>query len=124
MVRIGGEPDGDLELDRVGVLELVEQHADVPFMEQSTDRRMLGDQAAGEHQQVVELELARTGAVGGRVEHEPTDDRSEQQAPVALHLLEEFVRQRSEFHLVATQRLEGLLAGLAEFGDPLALRAG
>ena len=50
------EPDGDLELDRVGVLELVEHDPRVAGMEQPADVAALRDEAAGEHEQVVELE--------------------------------------------------------------------
>ncbi len=56
----GGEPDGDLELDRVGVLELVEQDPDVPLVQEPPDVGVVGEQPASEHEQVVELELART----------------------------------------------------------------
>ncbi len=77
IVGIGGEADGDLELDRIGVLELVEQHAVVSLVQESTDVGVLGEQAAGEHEQVVELELTRRCPFGCPVEHEPADDGSE-----------------------------------------------
>ncbi len=37
IVGVGREPDGDLELDRIGVLELVEQHAGIPVVQEATD---------------------------------------------------------------------------------------
>ena len=55
----GGEPHGELELDRLGVLELVEQHPGVPLMEAWRGRRAGAEQAAGEHEQVVELNSCR-----------------------------------------------------------------
>ena len=60
--RAGGEAHGDLELDRVGVLELVEQ--DAAGSARAGARRapvVGGQQPAGQHQQVVELERAGGG---------------------------------------------------------------
>ena len=59
IVGARGEPHGDLELDRVGVLELVEQDPRVALVEQPADVAALREQPAGEDEQVVELEPAR-----------------------------------------------------------------
>ncbi len=123
IVGVGGEADGDLELDGVGVLELVEQNAHVSLVKQSPNRRMLGDQPASEDQQVVELEQARAGAFGGPIEHESSDDRSEYETAVPLDLFEKLVGESSDLDLVGPQVGEGLLAGGPERCGPLALRS-
>ncbi len=73
-----GEPDGDLQLDRVGVLELVEQHPLVALVEGAADLDAvgIGEQSPGVDEQVVEVEHARVDATAHRVEHEPAGDRA------------------------------------------------
>ena len=56
--REGGEADGDLQLDRIGVLELVEQDAAVALVQPGAHVGSHRQQAAGEDEQVVELERA------------------------------------------------------------------
>ena len=69
----GGDEDGQLDLDGVGVLELVDEEAPVAVVDGGPHGRAVGGVAqhlAGHDQQVVELELARHPALGGGVEGE------------------------------------------------------
>ena len=75
VVRRRGEADGDLQLDRVGVLELVEEHAAVVVVQAGAHVGPRGEQAAGEHEQVVELERAGRRSLAGAVEDEAAGDR-------------------------------------------------
>ena len=59
-VRAGRDPDGELDLDRVGVLELIEQQPPVTLLQAGPDGRAMhgtAEQVTGEHEKVVELEL-------------------------------------------------------------------
>ena len=59
---VGAEQRGQLDLDRIGVLELVDQDAVVALPEPRPGRRTvlgIAQQRAGEHEQIVEVELAR-----------------------------------------------------------------
>ncbi len=72
---VGPEQRGELDLDRVGVLELVDQDAVVALPEPGAGGRTvlrIAQQHAGEDQQVVEVELAR---------HLPQRDRTRRSAP-------------------------------------------
>ena len=66
----GGDAHGDLDLDRIGVLELVEQEALVAAVQALADGGVLADELAGEHEQVVERELAGLAPGVGGVERE------------------------------------------------------
>ena len=58
--RAGGDADGQLDLDRVGVLELIQQQPPVALLQGGADGcavRGMGEQVTGEHQQVVEFQL-------------------------------------------------------------------
>ena len=123
IVGVGGEADGDLELDRIGVLELVEEHALVPFVQDAADVRTVGQQATGEHEQVVELEQAGLGASCRRIEDEAPHHRPEQESPVSTDAFEEFVRHSTEFDLEALQRFEIGRAVRPERLRPLSLRS-
>ena len=74
--RVGRQPDGDLELDRVGVLELVEQQPLVALVEAAARPVVGGQQAPRQDQQVVELERPGRRPSLGAVEHEPAADRA------------------------------------------------
>ena len=71
IARVGrGDADRELDLDRVGVLELVEQEPRVALVEpRPHDRTLLGvtQKLTGEDEQVVELELSGGSAFLGRV---------------------------------------------------------
>ena len=59
-VRAGGDADGQLDLDRVGVLELIQQQPPVALLQVGADGcavRGMGEQVTGEHEQVVEFQL-------------------------------------------------------------------
>ena len=56
--RRGGDAHSQFQLDRVGVLELVEQEVGVAGVQRAAFPFVLAQQAAGEHEQVVELEAA------------------------------------------------------------------
>ncbi len=99
------QPDRDLELDRVGVLELVEHDALVAGVEQPPDVGALGHETAGEHEQVVELEPPGDRPFVGAVEHEPTDDRAEHDAPMVARRREQALGLRAELEFEAAQRL-------------------
>ncbi len=124
IIGIRREADGDLELDWVGVLEFVEQDSFVALVEQSTDVGVIGDQTTREHEEVVELELARRGAFSRPVEDEPPDDRPEQQPAVSFDALEGLVGDPAEFDLVGAERLECIGAIGAEGARPLPLGTG
>ena len=123
IVGIGGETDGDLELDRVGVLELVEEHPLVPLVEEPTEVGPIGQQAPGENEQIVELEQTGLGASRGGIEDESAHHRAEKDSTVASDRFEKFPRDPSEFDLEALQRFEiGRAVGPERF-RPLALRS-
>ena len=89
VVRGGCEADGDLELDRVGVLELVEEDALVPVVQHPADAGLRGDEAPGEHEQVVELERALGRPLRGRFEHPAPEHRAEHLDTAIAYLLEQ-----------------------------------
>ena len=70
--RARREPDGDLELDRVGVLELVEQHPRVRVVEVARTSGVVAS-SRGRARAGRGTRGARLGAVGGGVEHEPAE---------------------------------------------------
>ena len=123
IVGVGGETDGDLELDRVGVLEFVEKDPLVPGVKESADVGSIGEETSGEHEQVVELEQAGLGATRGGVEDETPHHRSEQESPVSTDTFEEFVRDTTEFDLEALKCLEVGRTGGSERLGPLPLRS-
>ncbi len=98
--RIAGtEQRRDLDLDRIGVLELVDKQAPVSVAQTSTGSgTVLGiaQQCAGEHQEVVELEFARaspigdcTGGTASERGDNPPDRRVEETADERFPLLSE-----------------------------------
>ncbi len=69
----GGDPDGQFDLDGVGVLELVEEESLVTLVEPRSHpgpQLAVPQQAAGEDQQVVELELSMPPTLVGGIEGE------------------------------------------------------
>ena len=123
IVGIGGEPDGDFELDRVGVLELVEEHALVALVEQAAHVGVLGEEPPRQDQKIVELELSRRGTFGGGVEHEPTKDGPQEDSSMSFDTFEQFVRESTQFDLVGTKCFQRPVAARAERRLPLALRS-
>ena len=81
---------------------------------------MTGEQAAGQHEQVVELERAGGRPLAGAVEHEAGGHRADHQPPVLAPDGETGVDGRGEVDLLGAQALEGLDAE----GPPLLLVAG
>ena len=79
-------------------------------MEQPADVAALRDEPPGEHEQVVELEPARLRPLACAVEHEPADDRAEQQAALATDAVEQRLELVTELEL---ERADGLECGLA-----------
>ncbi len=76
----GGDAHGELDLDGVGVLKLVEQQPLVPRVQSRPHRRpVLGvtKEGAGEHEQIVELELSGTPAIPGGIQRELADDAAQ-----------------------------------------------
>ena len=58
-LRAAGDPGGQLDLDRIGVLELVEQQPAIPPLQRRAHSRAVdrvAKQVAGEHEKVVELQ--------------------------------------------------------------------
>ena len=102
------EPHGDLELDRVGVLELVEQDPLVARVQPRSDVWSCREQPPREHQEVVELERAVGRPSDGSVEHERSDQRSEQPLAVVLDVPDQLVGCRSEGALGVAERVESL----------------
>jgi hypothetical protein len=75
-----GDADGQVDLDRVGVLELVEQDPPVALAQRLADRRAVfgvAQQVAGEDQQVVELQAPVRPAGFGRVQGRCADPAGE-----------------------------------------------
>jgi hypothetical protein len=124
IVGVGRQPNGDLELDRVGVLELVEEHPLVAFVEQASDGGPFGDEPPREDEQVVELELPRSRALSGQLEHEAPEERTEQEPAVAAHALERLPRRRAELDLECLQTHQPLGPIGPERRRPLRLGAG
>src|SRR5205823_3670601 len=73
----GGDEDGQLDLDGVGVLELVEEEMGVALVQGAAGRRAGPEQPAGQDQQVVELEPAFEAAGLGGAEDLPADQGQE-----------------------------------------------
>jgi hypothetical protein len=73
VVGVGGETHRDLELDGVGVLELVEENPLVTVVEDPSHPWVFGHEPPGEHEEVVERESPGRGALFGGVEHEPAE---------------------------------------------------
>ena len=72
---IGRDQDCEFDLDRVGVLELVEQQAGIPRAKRVPDRNAVlrtPQQAARPDEQIVKLEPTDLAPLLGGVEHEPT----------------------------------------------------
>jgi hypothetical protein len=115
-VVVGGDEHGQLDLDRVGVLELVDQQVPVALPQRRPDRGAVvgvAQHVAGEDQQVVELELACPAPLVGRLEREaPQVDRQ--------------ARDRRDGHL-APQRagpVPDVLVALLEGGEVVARPVG
>ena len=66
----GGEEGGDLQLQWVGVLELIDQEVGKAPSHRFADFRVVAQEPGGEHQQVVELENATLAAVSRAVKGE------------------------------------------------------
>lgn len=101
-----GDADRELDLDRVGVLELVQQQPLEPLLQIRADRRVAPEQIASQHQQVVELQPALGPTKLGRLQH-PLGDPV-RKVPKAS--IEEKLDQR-------TGDLDHLGAVTADFGD-------
>ena len=123
IVGVGSEAYGDLELDRIGVLELVEEHPLVSLVQEPTEVRPVGQQAPGENEQVVELEQTGLGASRRGIEDEAAHHRAEQESSVAPDAFEESPRDPSELDLEALQRFEIGRAVRAERLRPFPLRS-
>ena len=68
--RDAGDAHGELGLDGIGVLELVEEQVRPATPQLGDDHRVRAEQVAGEHEQVVEVERARRPPGRGRLEGE------------------------------------------------------
>ena len=108
IVRCRGEPHGDLELDRVGVLELVEQDSLVALVEHPADGGPCCDESPCENEQVVELEGALGGAVLCRLEHPPPEHGSQHGDPAVSDLLEQGQRLIGELALRRPEQLDAV----------------
>ena len=122
VVRIGSEADGDLELDRIGVLELVEQDPLVTAVQVGSNRRVTGDELAGQHEQIVELDGAVGGSGVGGIEHPPSEQRSEHPDPIVANRLQQRQRLIGELDLVLAQIVQRLRIEPGRF--PVCLRPG
>ena len=67
-----GDPDGELDLDRVGVLELVEQEPLVAIVERGAGVLGPSEQVSGKHEKVVELQLPAAPAFPRLGQHTTT----------------------------------------------------
>jgi hypothetical protein len=67
----GGEGEDELDLERIGVLELVDDQHRPPLGQRPPDRGVAPQQVAGQHQQVVEVEAAGAATLVGPIEREP-----------------------------------------------------
>ena len=82
-----GEQHRELDLERIGVLELIEQDAAPPPRRGFTHRRVGTEQVAGEDEQVVELERALAPPlcrVGAHEVHHSPEQRVEDRASLRL----------------------------------------
>ena len=75
--RSAGDADGQLGLDGVGVLELVDQQALVLAAEQFPGRRDVAHHLAGQHEEVVELQPAFGAPSRCTVERQPLQGRQD-----------------------------------------------
>ena len=68
-----GDQHRQLDLDGIGVLELVDEQMAVAAVQRGADHAAVRapQHLAGQHQQVVELELTCLPALGGSIEGEP-----------------------------------------------------
>ena len=88
--RVGRDTQGELDLDGIGVLELVEQHAGISLVHIAPRRRARAQQPSRQHQQVVELELSGIASlVGGRQR-----DLMKHAEPDRQHIVDRFGAQR------------------------------
>src|SRR5207248_10934925 len=69
-VRVGGEVEGDLRLEGVGVLELVDEDPRPARLRPAADVGVVAEQVAGPRQEVVEGGDAALAALGGVFEDE------------------------------------------------------
>ena len=77
--RAAGDPNGDFDLQPVGVLELIEQQPPVAVLQRGPHRGLAAQQVAGEHEQVVELQPPLDRAGAGVVD-DPAPDPGDQPA--------------------------------------------
>ena len=93
IVRWRGETNGDLQLNGVGVLELVEQHPLVPPVQCAADLDVvgLGEQAARVDEEVVEVEDAGVDTAAHGIEDEAPGDRPGKPLAICLGLLDDGV---------------------------------
>ena len=90
LARRGGDEHGQLHLNGIGVLELVEQQSSVAAVQPRSHRlavHRVAQQGAGADQEIVELELARLAALPGGREREA--------AQLAAQSLDARVRDRA-----------------------------
>ena len=106
VVGPGCQPHGDLQLDRIGVLELVEHDPGIAGVQHATDVATLSDEPSGEHEQVVELESATHRPLVRPFEDEPADDRTEQLTSVAAGRFEQALGFCSELELEGLEIVE------------------
>ena len=113
-----GQAHGDLELDRIGVLELVEEHPLVAIVQVAAGRRVGRQQAPGEHEEVVELERAGRGPRRGGVEHEASAHHADDRLAVAPPLAEVGIDDAGDGDLLGAQRVEGLAPAVVRASCP------
>ena len=120
VVGSGGEPDRDLELDRVGVLELVEEDAAVAIVQGGPDRGLGCDEPSGEDEEVVELEGAELGSLDGGFEHPATDHDAEHLSAPLANMIQERECLVGQVDLIGSSALPP--ASKARPSAPLSMR--
>ena len=68
---VGGQEDGQLDLQRIGVLELVDQEVGESVVQRTANGGGVADEVAGGHEKVVEHEAPLSHALLGRSHREP-----------------------------------------------------
>ena len=93
-VGSGGDEDGQLDLERVGVLELVDEQVRVALAERVAHGRLVAEEVARFDEQVVEREPAGPPPLLGRRQREPADGVEEVDDGVVVHARQQFLLRR------------------------------
>ena len=117
---VGREQQQDLGLQRVGVLELVDEDVGEALLEASPDHRVAADEVAGAHQQIEEIQDSRRVFQAFVSRRRPAELTLQQRREVGIGIHPELIQARSQLlhraqHLVSPHAL--LVEGAAAVAD-------